>query len=175
MVPGESYLNAIDGLYNYRNKIKVITCRHEAGAANMAEAYGKISKSPGIAFVTRGPGACHASIGVHTAMQDSTPMILFVGQISSNYKGREAFQEVEYRNMFAPPFCKWVYEIKDANEIPSILKKAYEISICDRPGPVVISLPENILEKKTPYKDYKYNTRTSDKTNTTTYGIKKTQ
>lgn len=157
MVPGESYLNAIDGLYNYRNKIKVITCRHEAGAANMAEAYGKISKSPGIAFVTRGPGACHASIGVHTAMQDSTPMILFVGQISSNYKGREAFQEVEYRNMFAPPFCKWVYEIKDANEIPSILKKAYEISICDRPGPVVISLPENILEKKTPYKFLKPN------------------
>ena len=107
-VPGESFLAALDGLYDHKNKIKVITCRHETGASNMAEAWGKLTGFPGIAFVTRGPGACHASIGVHTAMQDSSPMILFIGQIHSKHKGREAFQEVDYHKMFDPPFSKAV-------------------------------------------------------------------
>ena len=152
MVPGESYLAAIDGLYDYRNEIKLITCRHESGAANMAESYGKISKQPGIVFVTRGPGACHASVGVHTAMQDSTPMILFIGQITRKNKGKEAFQEVDYEKMFTPPFCKWTYEIKNAEELPKVINKAFQVSLSGRPGPVVISLPEDMLEEKIQYK-----------------------
>ena len=128
MVPGESYLAAIDGLYDYKNEIKLITCRHESGAANMAEAYGKISRQPGIVFVTRGPGACHASVGVHTAMQDSTPMILFIGQITRKNKGREAFQEVDYEKMFTPPFCKWAYEVKKTEELPKVINKAFQVS-----------------------------------------------
>ena len=155
MVPGESYLTVLDGFYDYRTKIKTITCRHESSASNMAEAYGKITKSPGITFVTRGPGACHASVGVHTAMQDSTPMILFIGQITSKNKGKEAFQEVEYKNMFAPPFCKWVHEINNTEEIPKVINEAYKISMSGRPGPVVIALPEDFLEKKISYKTLK--------------------
>ncbi len=151
MVPGESYLAAIDGLYDYRNEIKLITCRHESGAANMAEAYGKISRQPGIVFVTRGPGACHASVGVHTAMQDSTPMILFIGQITRKNKGREAFQEVDYEKMFTPPFCKWAYEVKKTEELPKVINKAFQVSLSGRPGPVVISLPEDMLEEKIQY------------------------
>ena len=152
MVPGESYLAAIDGLYDYRNEIKLITCRHESGAANMAEAYGKISRQPGIVFVTRGPGACHASVGVHTAMQDSTPMILFIGQITRKNKGREAFQEVDYEKMFTPPFCKWAYEVKKTEELPKVINKAFQVSLSGRPGPVVISLPEDMLEEKIQYR-----------------------
>ncbi|MAC41535.1 MAG: thiamine pyrophosphate-binding protein, partial [Pelagibacterales bacterium] len=116
-VPGESFLPALNGLYDHKNSIKVITCRHESGAANMAEAWGKLTGFPGIAFVTRGPGACHASIGIHTAMQDSSPMILFIGQINSKHKGREAFQEVDYFKMFGPPFSKGVFEITQAKNI----------------------------------------------------------
>src|SRR5882672_5013418 len=106
-VPGESYLAVLDALYDARNSIRLITCRQEGGAANMAEAYGKLTGKPGICFVTRGPGATNASIGVHTAFQDSTPMILFVGQVARDQAEREAFQEIDFRRMFGP-MAKWV-------------------------------------------------------------------
>src|SRR6185369_16553333 len=124
-VPGESYLDALDALTDAED-IRVITCRQEGGAAFMAEAYAKLTGHAGICFVTRGPGACNASIGVHTAMQDSTPMILLVGQVARDQKGREAFQEVEYRDMFKPPFTKRVFEIDKAADIPHVLKEAFE-------------------------------------------------
>ena len=154
-VPGESFLAALNGLYDYKEKIKIITCRHEACACNMAEASGKLTGFPGIAFVTRGPGACHASIGVHTAMQDSSPMILFIGQINNKHKGREAFQEVDYYKMFGPPFSKKVFEINNAKAIPNTIKKSFEIATNGRPGPVIISIPENILEEEKEYKPIK--------------------
>ena len=154
-VPGESFLPVLNGLYDHKNFIKVITCRHESGAANMAEAWGKLTGFPGIAFVTRGPGACHASIGIHTAMQDSSPMIVFIGQIHSKHKGREAFQEVDYIKMFGVPFSKGVFEIKQAKNIPSTIKKAFQLTTEGRPGPVVISLPEDMLEQYTDYKSIK--------------------
>src|SRR6476660_10650322 len=109
-VPGESYLAALDALYAQRNSIRFIICRQEGGASNMAEAYGKLTGTPGVCIVTRGPGAAHASVGVHTAKQDSTPMILLIGQVERGFAGREAFQEVDYRFMFAP-LTKWVAEI----------------------------------------------------------------
>ena len=115
-VPGESFLPALNGLYDHKNKIDVITCRHESGAANMAEAWGKLTGFPGVVFVTRGPGACHASIGVTTAMHDSSPMVMFIGQIHSKHKGREAFQEVDYFKMFSQPFSKAIFEIKNADD-----------------------------------------------------------
>lgn len=147
-VPGESYLDALDGLHD-TSDIRTITCRQEGGAAFMAEAYGKLTGHPGICFVTRGPGACNASIGVHTAMQDSTPFILLVGQVARDQKGREAFQEVEYRDMFKPPFCKWAVEIDHAADIPRVMREAFEIATTGRPGPVVISLPEDMLCEET--------------------------
>jgi len=147
-VPGESYLDALDALHD-ANDIRTITCRQEGGAAFMAEAYGKLTGHPGICFVTRGPGACNASIGVHTAMQDSTPFILLVGQVARDQKGREAFQEVEYRDMFKPPFTKWVTEIEHAADIPHVIKEAFEIATTGRPGPVVIALPEDMLCEET--------------------------
>lgn len=143
-VPGESYLDALDGLHA-AGDIRTITCRHEGGASFMAEAYGKLTGHPGICFVTRGPGACNASIGVHTAMQDSTPFILLVGQVGRDQKGREAFQEVEYRDMFKPPFCKWATEITHAADIPRVMREAFDIATSGRPGPVVIALPEDML------------------------------
>lgn len=143
-VPGESYLDALDGLHD-ADDIRTITCRQEGGAAFMAEAYGKLTGHPGICFVTRGPGACNASIGVHTAMQDSTPFILLVGQVARDQKGREAFQEVEYRDMFKPPFCKWATEIDHASDIPRVMREAFEMATSGRPGPVVIALPEDML------------------------------
>jgi acetolactate synthase-1/2/3 large subunit len=143
-VPGESYLDALDGLHD-ADDIRTITCRQEGGAAFMAEAYGKLTGHPGICFVTRGPGACNASIGVHTAMQDSTPFILLVGQVARDQKGREAFQEVEYRDMFKPPFCKWATEIDHAADIPRVIREAFDIATSGRPGPVVIALPEDML------------------------------
>ena len=154
-VPGESFLPALNGLYDHKKEINVITCRHESGAANMAEAWGKLNGFPGVVFVTRGPGACHASIGVHTAMQDSSPMIMFIGQIHSKHIGREAFQEVDYYKMFGQPFSKAVFEIKSARNIPHVVKKAFHISTSDRPGPVIISLPEDILEQYATYKPIK--------------------
>ncbi len=154
-VPGESFLPALNGLYDYKDSIKIITCRHESGAANMAEAWGKLTGFPGIAFVTRGPGACHASIGIHTAMQDSSPMIVFIGQIHSKHKGREAFQEVDYFKMFGPPFSKGVFEITRAKNITSIVQKAFYIATDGRPGPVIISLPEDMLGQFADYKNIK--------------------
>ena len=141
-IPGESYLPALDGLY--KSDIKTIVCRQEGGAAMMAEATGKLTGKPGIAFVTRGPGATNASAGVHIAFQDSTPMILFVGQVSSSQRDREAFQEVDYKKMFAP-LAKWVAEIDKTERIPEYISRAFSIAQSGRPGPVVLSLPEDIL------------------------------
>ncbi|HEV2000903.1 MAG TPA: thiamine pyrophosphate-binding protein, partial [Xanthobacteraceae bacterium] len=143
-VPGESYLAVLDALYGVRDRIKLVNARHEAGAANMAEAYGKLTAKPGIAMVTRGPGACHAAIGVHTARQDSTPMILLVGQIGRGTRDREAFQEIDYRRMFAP-IAKSVAEIDSAERIPEYLARAFHEATSGRPGPVVLSLPEDML------------------------------
>ncbi len=143
-VPGESYLAVLDALYDARDRIRLITCRQEGGAANMAEAYGKLTGKPGICFVTRGPGATNASIGVHTAFQDSTPMILFVGQAAQSHLDREAFQEVDFKAMFAP-LAKWSAEIRDANRIPEYVARAFHVATSGRSGPVVLSLPEDVL------------------------------
>ncbi len=142
-VPGESYLDVLDGLYAVSSRLHLITCRFEAGAVNMAEAYGKLNNRPAAAFVTRGPGACHAAIGVHIAQQDSTPMLLFVGQIPFNETDRESFQEVDYRRMFQP-LAKWVTQIDDAARIPELVAHAVDVATSGRPGPVVIALSEEM-------------------------------
>lgn len=142
-VPGESYLDVLDGLYDVRQKLKLVTCRFEAGAVNMAEAFGKLTGRPAAAFVTRGPGACHGAIGVHVAMQDSTPMLLFVGQIPHEDAGRDAFQEVDYRRMFSP-LAKWVTQIDQAKRIPEVVAHAMDVAVSGRPGPVVIALSEEM-------------------------------
>jgi acetolactate synthase I/II/III large subunit len=142
-VPGESYLPVLDALHDTPS-IRTIVTRHEGAASNMADAYGKLTGRPGICFVTRGPGATHASNGVHTAKQDSTPMILFVGQIESAFKGREAFQEVDYVQMFGG-LAKWATEIDSIERIPEIVSKAFSIAMSGRPGPVVVALPEEVL------------------------------
>lgn len=144
-VPGESYLAALDALYGARNRIRVITCRQEGGAAFMAEAYGKVTGQPGVCFVTRGPGACNASIAVHTAMQDSTPMLLLVGQVAREMLGREAFQEIDFGRMFAPPITKMAVQINDACRIPETIHNALVTAKSGRPGPVVVALPEDML------------------------------
>jgi acetolactate synthase-1/2/3 large subunit len=142
-VPGESYLDVLDGLYAVSKNLHLITCRFEAGAVNMAEAYGKLNGRPAAAFVTRGPGACHAAIGVHIAFQDSTPLLLFVGQIPFNETDRESFQEVDYRRMFQP-LAKWVTQIDDAARIPELVAHAVDVATSGRPGPVVIALSEEM-------------------------------
>jgi len=142
-VPGESYLDVLDGLYEVRQKLKLVTCRFEAGAVNMAEAYGKLKGRPAAAMVTRGPGACHGAIGVHIAMQDSTPLLLFVGQIPLADSGRDAFQEVDYRQMFGP-LAKWVTQIDQAKRIPEVVAHAVDGAGAGRPGPVVIALSEEM-------------------------------
>lgn len=144
-VPGESFLAALDGLY--QSGIANIVCRQEGGAAMMAEATAKLTGRPGIAFVTRGPGATNASAGVHIARQDSTPMILFVGQIARGDRDREAFQEVDYRAMFGG-LAKWVAEIDDTRRIPEYVSRAFHLSMSGRPGPVVLSLPEDMLSAR---------------------------
>ena len=141
-VPGESFLAALDGLYN--SGIENIVCRHEGGAAMMAEADAKITHSPGVVFVTRGPGATNASSGIHVAMQDSTPLIVFVGQVPLEHRDREAFQEIDYERFFSP-IAKWVAEIKDLKRLPEYVARAFQVSQAGRPGPVIISLPEDIL------------------------------
>ena len=141
-VPGESFLAALDGFYE--TGIPNIVCRHEGAAAMMAEATGKLTQRPGIAFVTRGPGATNASAGVHVAQQDSTPMILFVGQIARGHRDRDAFQEVDYRAMYGP-LAKWVAEIDDAARLPEYVNRAFHVAMSGRPGPVVLSLPEDML------------------------------
>jgi len=143
-VPGESYLSVLDALRDVRDDIRLIVCRHEGAAANMAEAYGKLTGTPGICIVTRGPGATHASVGVHTAKQDSTPMILLIGQIEREFAGREAFQEVDYRFMFAP-LTKWVAEIDRASRVPELVSRAFQTAVSGRPGPVALALPADML------------------------------
>jgi acetolactate synthase I/II/III large subunit len=151
-VPGESYLDALDAFYDRRDRIRVITCRQEGGAAFMAEAYAKLSGRPGVAFVTRGPGATNASIGVHTAFADSTPLLLFVGQVDRDSLGREAFQEVDFRAMFAP-LAKAVLQIERAERIPELISRAFHLAMSGRPGPVVISLPEDVLTERVDVRD----------------------
>nr|HQU88561.1 thiamine pyrophosphate-binding protein [Denitromonas sp.] len=143
-VPGESYLPLLDGLYERREQIRLITCRHESGAGFMADAWGKLTGRPGVCLVTRGPGACNASIAVHNAAQDSSPMILLVGQIGDDCVDREAFQEVDYRRMFGS-MAKWVTQIDRIDRIPEYLHRAFQTAISGRPGPVVLALPENLL------------------------------
>ena len=144
-VPGESYLQVLDALHDVEDRFRLVTCRQEGGAAYMAEAWGKLTGRPGICFVTRGPGATNASTGVHTAFQDSTPMILFVGQIARSATDREAFQEVDYRQMFGP-LAKWVAQIEDAKRIPEYVSRAFHTATSGRPGPVVLALPEDMLD-----------------------------
>jgi acetolactate synthase-1/2/3 large subunit len=145
-VPGESFLAALDALYDARNRIRFISCRQEGGAAYMAEAYGKLTGRPGICFVTRGPGACNASIGIHTGFQDSTPMILLIGQVGRGMVEREAFQEIDYRRMYGP-MAKWVAEIERADRIPEMVSRAFHIAMSGRRGPVVLALPEDMLRE----------------------------
>lgn len=144
-VPGESFLSVLDGLY--ASGIENIVCRQEGGAAMMAEAAGKLTGRPGIAFVTRGPGATNASAGVHVAKQDSTPMILFVGQIARGDRDREAFQEVDYRALFGG-IAKWVAEIDQTERIPEYLARAFQMAMTGRPGPVVLALPEDMISAR---------------------------
>jgi len=146
-VPGESYLAVIDALYDVRERIGLVVCRQEGGAANMAEAWGKLTGAPGICFATRGPGATNASIGVHTAFQDSTPMILFVGQVGTDFVEREAFQEIDYRRMFGQ-MAKWVASIDRADRIPEFVSHAFHVATSGRPGPVVLALPEDMLAQR---------------------------
>ncbi len=149
-VPGESFLAVLDGFHEYADKIRFVACRQEGGAAFMAEAQGKLTGRPGICFVTRGPGATNASIGLHTAFQDSTPMILFIGQVASDQRDREAFQEVDYRQMFGPGtlgMAKWVGEVHDAERLPEYVARAFHTAMQGRPGPVVLVLPEDMLTK----------------------------
>lgn len=143
-VPGESFLAVLEGLYQQREHIHLIVCRQEGGAAHMAEAHGKLTGEPGICFVTRGPGSTNASIAVHTARQDSTPLIVFVGQVARDTVGREAWQEIDYRHMFGH-IAKWVDQIEDARRIPEMISRAFHVATSGRPGPVVLALPEDML------------------------------
>lgn len=144
-VPGESYLAVLDALYDV--DIPVTVCRQEGGAAMMADAYGKLTGRPGVCMVTRGPGATNASAGIHVAAQDSTPLIMFVGQIERGMREREAFQEVDYRQMFGG-IAKWVAEIDDADRVPEFLARAFHVATSGRPGPVVLALPEDMLVQR---------------------------
>ena len=152
-VPGESYLSVMNGLQE--TSIDTILCKHEGAAAIMAEADGKLTGRPGIAFVTRGPGATNAAAGVHIAQQDSTPMILFVGQIGKEMYGRDAFQEVDYQQFFGG-MAKLVVEVQQADRLPEIVSRAYHTAMSGRPGPVIIALPENMLTEKTDKKPTSY-------------------
>ncbi len=147
-VPGESYLAVLDALHDTKGALDFVNCRNEGGAAFMAAAWGKLMGAPGLCFVTRGPGVTNAAIGIHTAMQDSAPMIVFVGQVGTDMKGREAFQEIDYRAVFGT-MAKWAVEIDDGNRIPEILARAWTTAITGRPGPVVIALPEDMLTSLT--------------------------
>ena len=149
-VPGESFLALLDGLLE--TDIDNVVCRHEGGAAMMAEAHGKMTGRPGVAVVTRGPGAANASCGVHVASHDSTPMLLLVGQVPRNRRGREAFQEIDIPGFFRP-IAKWTAEIEQADRIPEFLTRAFRTAMSGRPGPVVLSLPEDMLHERTPADD----------------------
>ena len=144
-VPGESYLPVLDALYD--SPIRLITCRHEQGAANAAEAYGKLTGRPGLCLVTRGPGATQAAVGVHTAKQDSSPMILLVGQVPRAFRGREAWQELDYAEVFGG-IAKAAWEVDSAERIPEHMAEAYSLALTGRPGPVVLALPEDVLAEQ---------------------------
>jgi acetolactate synthase-1/2/3 large subunit len=146
-VPGESYLPVLDALIDARDRLAFVTCRQEGGAAYMAEAAGKLTGRPGVAIVTRGPGATNAAIGVHVAQQDSTPMLLLVGQVGGDMVDREAFQEVDYRRMFAD-VAKWAAQIDRADRIPEYIAHAFAVAMSGRPGPVVLALPEDMLSAR---------------------------
>jgi acetolactate synthase I/II/III large subunit len=146
-VPGESFLAVLDALYDASSEIRLIVCRQEGGAAYMTDAYGKLTGRPGVCFVTRGPGASNACVGVHTAYQDSTPMILFVGQVSRSDYERQAFQEVDLRRMYGQ-LAKWVVQIEDARRIPEFVARAFAVATSGRPGPVVMALPEDMLREE---------------------------
>ncbi len=148
-VPGESYLAVLDALYDARDEIALITCRHEAAAANMAEAYGKLKGRAGVCMVTRGPGATHASIGIHTAFQDSTPLVMFVGDVGSDMLGREAFQEIDYNRYFGA-FAKGVMTLDRPERAHEIVARAFALARSGRPGPVIVTLPEDLLLKHAP-------------------------
>lgn len=143
-VPGESFLAVIDALYLARDAIRFVTCRQEGGAGHMAEAHAKLTGAPGVCFVTRAPGATNVSIAVHTARQDSTPLIVFVGQVGRDVAGREAWQEIDYRAMFGQ-VAKWVDQIESAERIPEFVSRAFHVASSGRPGPVVLALPEDML------------------------------
>ena len=150
-VPGESYLAVLDGFYQHRDQIEFIICRQEGGAAFMAEAHGKLTRRPGVCFVTRGPGATNASIGVHTAAQDSTPMVLFVGDVACDQRDREAIQEVDYGAFFgAFGMAKRVERIDSAERLPEYVARAFATAMNGRPGPVVLALPEDMLTQAVP-------------------------
>ena len=144
-VPGESYLAVLDALYD-TPQIRFVTCRQEGGAAMMADAYGKLAGRPGICMVSRGPGATNASAGVHVAYQDSTPLILFIGQVARGMVEREAFQEIDYRRMYGE-MAKWVAQIDDPARVPEFVSRAFHTATSGRPGPVVLALPEDMLEE----------------------------
>jgi acetolactate synthase-1/2/3 large subunit len=146
-VPGESYLATLDALYDTREDIKLVVCRQEGGAAYMADAYGKLTGRPGICMVTRGPGATNASLGIHTARQDSSPVILFVGQVARRMMEREAFQEVDFRHMYGP-LAKWVAQIDDPARVPEMVSRAFHVATSGRPGPVVLALPEDMQTER---------------------------
>jgi acetolactate synthase-1/2/3 large subunit len=148
-VPGESYLAALDAMRDVQDRFRMIVCRHEASASNMAEASGKLTGRPGLCFVTRGPGSSQGSVGIHTAQQDSTPMIYFVGQVSYGELGREAFQEVDYVAMYSK-FAKWAVQIDDVARIPEIVSHAFHVAVNGRPGPVVVAIPEDVLKQICP-------------------------
>ena len=143
-VPGESYLPVLDGLHDLRERLKFIVCRQEGGASYMAEAYGKLTGEPGVLFVTRGPGATNGAIGVHTGLQDSTPMVIFIGQVPNEFAEREAFQEMDYRRMYGQ-MAKWVGQIDRVERIPEYVSRAFHTAVAGRPGPVVLALPEDTL------------------------------
>ncbi len=143
-VPGESYLPVLDGFYDLRDRLRFVVCRQEGGASYMAEACGKLSGQPGVLFVTRGPGATNGAIGVHTAFQDSTPMVAFVGQVGGDFVEREAFQEIDYRRMYGP-MTKWVAQIDRTERIPEYVSHAFHTAMAGRPGPVLLALPEDML------------------------------
>ena len=140
-IPGESYIGVLDALRDA--PIRLVVARHESGAANMAEAYGKLTGRPGVCFVTRAPGATHAAVGIHTAYQDSTPLVLFVGQVPTSHLGREAFQELDYSQLFGE-MAKWVTQAEAPEELPDLVARAFDVARSGRPGPVVIALPEDV-------------------------------
>src|SRR6266545_3465283 len=146
-VPGESFLAVLDALHDV--PVRLVTCRHEAAAANMAVAYGKLTGRPGVCLVTRGPGATQASVGVHTAAQDSAPMLLLVGQVGRDQRGREAFQELDVPAVFGP-MAKWAAEAHDPARLPELLARAVQVAVSGRPGPVVLALPEDVLDNRSP-------------------------